>query len=260
MQDAIVEVDANSNTIDFRLHSTFEKNDSLREVILFEFEEISTYIRWVYDAQMNSTSIPIDTTILPVDEMYPFLTESLNDYYQRYMESSASILILIGPPGSGKTSWIRGFLAATDSSAMVTYDEKVLAADGLFSAFIDDSTNVLVIEDADLFLSSRKDGNDMMHRFLSVGDGLVSVKGKKIIFSTNLPNINDIDEALLRPGRCFDILHFDNLTIPEAKTLVNKVGIDFKFDPDRTHYSVAEIFSGVRTAKHKIKSSFGFSK
>jgi ATP-dependent 26S proteasome regulatory subunit len=49
----------------------------------------------------------------------------------------------------------------------------------------------------------------MMHRFLNVGDGLVTTKGKKLIFSTNLPSIRDVDSALVRPGRCFDILNFD---------------------------------------------------
>jgi ATP-dependent 26S proteasome regulatory subunit len=26
---------------------------------------------------------------------------------------------------------------------------------------------------------------------------------RKIIFSTNLPNVGDLDDALVRPGRCF---------------------------------------------------------
>lgn len=258
--DSIVEVDANSNIIDFRFHGTFEEIDKIKVHVLNVFEEISVYINWIYDANMNTATIPVDSTLNPVDEMYPWLDgETLDSYYQRYMESSASILILLGPPGTGKTSWIRGLLTATGSSANVTYDEAILGKDSLFSDFIEGSSNVLVIEDADIFLSARKDGNAMMHRFLNVGDGLVTVKGKKIIFSTNLPSIKDIDEALLRPGRCHDVLHFEELTKTQADKLAKKIGIDYHFEDGKETFTVAEIFSGVRNAQNKQpKKKFGF--
>lgn len=255
----VIEVESNTNTIDFRIHSTFTKNDELREMILREFEEVSIYIRWIYDTHMSSISVPIDLTLLPMDEMYPSISknETLKEYYQRFMDSTASILILTGPPGTGKTSFIRGLLAETESSAIVTYDPKILANDGLFSEFVESSSNVLVIEDADIFLAARSEGNDMMHKFLNVGDGLVTVKGKKMIFTTNLPSIKDIDSALLRPGRCFDVLHLGELQKDDAEVLVNKLNLSFDFD-DRTHYSISELFSGVRNTSRKAKSKFGF--
>ena len=49
----------------------------------------------------------------------------------------------------------------------------------------------------------REDGNDHLHRFLTIADGVVRSQGRKIIFSTNLPNVRDLDDALVRPGRCF---------------------------------------------------------
>lgn len=258
---AIMEVEATANIIDFRFHSTFEYNAELRARVLEHFEEISVYINWIYDAHMNRATVPIDLSLLPIDEMYSFLNgETLESYYQRFMESNAGILILIGPPGTGKTSFIRGFLAATDSSAIVTYDEKIISEDGLFADFIESNSNTLILEDADLFLSSRKDGNGLMNKFLNVGDGLVTIKGKKIIFSTNLPSVKDIDEALLRPGRCFDILQFDELSTDEATKLVDKLNINVLLQDKPTH-AISEIFSGVRNSKHvKQKNGFGFCK
>ena len=134
-----------------------------------------------------------------VDEMYPFLEgEKLTDYYERFMQSSANILLLIGPPGTGKTTFIRGLLAHTESSAVVTYDAAILEKDYVFARFVEDETNIMVLEDSDTFLKARSDGNTMMHRFLNVGDGLVTTKGKKLIFSTNLPSVRDIDPEIGR--------------------------------------------------------------
>ena len=155
-----------------------------------------------YSSDGNSVNVPLNIDRLPVAEMYPFLNGgSLEDYYDRYMDSNANILLLIGPPGTGKTTFIRGLLAHTQSSAVVTYDAAILEKDFLFARFIESDESVMVLEDSDAFLKPRSDGNTMMHRFLNVGDGLVTTKGKKLIFSTNLPSIRDIDDALVRPGR-----------------------------------------------------------
>ena len=190
--------------------------------------------------------------------MYPFLEEPLTEYYDRYMQSNANILLLIGPPGTGKTTFIRGLLSHTNSSAIVTYDATILEKDYVFAKFIEDETDVMVLEDSDTFLKARSDGNTMMHRFLNVGDGLVTTKGKKLIFSTNLPSISDIDPALIRPGRCFDILSFNLLKREEAQLLADKVGATLEGDKDS--YSIAEVFNKkIESVKNRqIGTKMGF--
>ena len=173
------------------------------------------------------------------------------------MESSANILLLIGPPGTGKTTFIRGLLAHRSCSAIVTYDAGILEKDGFFARFIEDDAEVMVLEDSDTFLKSRSDGNTMMHRFLNVGDGLVTTKGKKMIFSTNLPSIRDIDAALIRPGRCFDIVEFKPLSIDDANKLANKLNttIPEKKTGEVVEYSIAEIFNQQTERKHTSKAN-----
>ena len=53
-----------------------------------------------------------------------------------------------------------------------------------------------MIEDADHLLMARANGNVDLHRFLAIADGVVRAQGRKIIFTTNLPNVGDIDDAL----------------------------------------------------------------
>jgi hypothetical protein len=254
----------NSNSTTVRAFGDSEFAESIITLVEGEFDVVTSYIDWIYSPDGNSVNVPLNRDRMPCDEMYPFLNgETLGSYYERYMESSANILLLIGPPGTGKTTFIRGLLAHTNSSAMVTYDAAILEKDYLFARFIEDDASVMVLEDSDAFLKPRTDGNTMMHRFLNVGDGLVTTKGKKMIFSTNLPSIRDIDSALVRPGRCFDILSFDNLNVEQAQALADKLEVKLPVRPrgkESERYTIAEVFNEqtISMEKSVSKRKMGF--
>jgi len=241
-----IKFDVNSNSTTVRAYGDLAYAEDMIEIIESNFSVVTSYIEWVYSGDGNSVNVPLNRERLPVAEMYPFLKgESLESYYERYMDSNANILLLIGPPGTGKTSFIRGLLAHTNNSAIVSYDSNILDKDGFFARFIEDDASIMVLEDSDAFLKSRSDGNTMMHRFLNVGDGLVTTKGKKMIFSTNLPSIRDIDSALVRPGRCFDIVEFKPLSLFDANKLAEKLGgtVPEKKAGEVIEFSIAEIFN-----------------
>lgn len=217
-----------------------------------QWKRSTDMIRWVYSARGDEISVPLQVPAFHA-EAYPWMQDPVG-YMDQYLNSNANVLILIGPPGTGKTTFIKNLIARSNCGAMVAYDAEILSNDGFFASFIEGREGILVMEDADAFLSSRQEGNTMMHRFLNVSDGLVSASDKKIIFSTNLPNVNDIDDALMRPGRCFDVMQFRELQRDEAEVLARKVQQDL---PDGGRFTLADVFN-IKPSGNKPTRSVGF--
>lgn len=258
--DTLIKYKINQNHIETEITGSKDFIKKFVSDISEKFEIVNANIEWIYSTNGDAVSIPLTNDKMPVDEMYPFINRPIKEYYDDYINSSASILLLFGPPGTGKTTFIRGLLQHTNKSAIVTYDSSLLDKDYIFSSFIEGDKSIFIIEDADLFLKSRQEGNTMMHKFLNVGDGLVSTKEKKMIFSTNLPSVRDIDPALIRPGRCYDILEFRNLSVDESLHLAKKVNINLEIG-DKSDISLAEIFHSdnqIKNVSFTKKSKVGF--
>lgn len=203
------------------------------------------------------------------DEAYPTLGEPVQQFAQRYLEAKETVLVFQGSPGTGKTRLVRSVLSAMSrrkgisAEIMYTADKRALEGDEIFVEFITGNHSAFVIEDADHMLMARTNGNQDLHRFLAIADGVVRAQGRKIIFTTNLPNIGDLDEALLRPGRCFQVVRTRLLTCEEANHLIARVCPD---DPRRRELardncipagtrsvSVAEVYRACEQASAELR-------
>lgn len=189
-------------------------------------------IDWRFEGGDGSlTGVSFEELVDPelLDEAYPGLNEPVAAFIERYLAAPETVLIVQGPPGTGKTRLVRAILGAlsrrTDGRGSVLYtaDRRALENDRIFMEFLTEEHDAFVVEDADHILASRANGNLDMHRFLGIADGIVRAQGRKILFTTNLPNVGDIDEALLRPGRCFANVRTRALRSLEAAGLVRRI-------------------------------------
>ncbi len=178
-------------------------------------------------------------------QAYPYIPD-LEAYIDSYLESPESILLLMGKPGTGKTRLIRHILnkmARRKQKALnVGYssDKVSLRSTRIYQDLLEGTTDTIVLEDIDFDLQERKEGNIFMYTLLNASDGIISSFGKKIILSTNLPSQKDIDEALLRRGRCFDVLHTRDLDLSEIDNLASAAGLDIRAEKP---LALADIFN-----------------
>lgn len=154
---------------------------------------------------LNETPI-VHPVIDKVNKDMNFFFDNLH-LYTRYKRPGTKKIMLIGEPGSGKTSFcikIAQKMAATKSVVFAT-DIRALAAHMHKCSKFNVST-IGILEDAETTLS----GGSNILNFLDGIDSPTNKKGTYIIMTTNFPE--RIEKRILqRPGRIDKIFKFDAL-------------------------------------------------
>lgn len=208
---------------------------------------------------INKDSISKTNLGLYRKEFYPYFDFDLKDYLDGFKKSKSNLIVLIGEPGTGKTSFLRNICQEFDKDITVINSSKVLEHNEAVPTFQRLDSNLLILEDADNITRKRELENDLMVTLLNGIDGLVNFHNKKFIISTNLPTIKDVDDALIRPGRCFDILYFNNLTKAQANEARKAIGKEeLTFTETTLTLAHALNYDEVSNAKHLKKASIGF--
>lgn len=183
------------------------------------------------------------------------------------------ISILRGETGTGKTSFIRHAmcsLAKTHRFYFVPVDNFSLLSSGTLTEFwkaeqrdFPSASKVLVLEDAETLVSERDHPKKSpVAALLNLTDGLMTQFIKLHLICTLNCKIDDVDQALLRPGRLRFFKSFERIPRERAFQLAEEHHLHLT---DQTDFSLAEIFASQNFTKNtsgafKEKAQVGFSK
>lgn len=238
----------------YRLNLFFTYDDELKEYFKnISYLKTPPTISWVTGVNSNGELmidyIPVECPDFIHDTFYPWLGVkedgtplNLDEYIDAFMNSNESVLLLYGEKGQGKSTLLKYLLHRSGSNATITYQDNIADLDILFSSFMQSEDKILIIEDAETFLTKRESGNSSMRRLLNIADGLTSRKDKKVVFTTNLSSLSRIDDALLRDGRCYDTVKFEVFTKEESRAVATILNIDHSL-LTKDEYILAELFA-----------------
>jgi ATP-dependent Zn protease len=181
-------------------------------------------------------------------------------------EPSGRLIILEGPPGTGKTHLIRAFMGSILESKFLIIppgNAKSLMNPDMIPALINqmDGTGplVIVLEDAERCLEKREDSAENLEgisALLNLSDGIIgSMIDVRIIASTNISS-QEFDSAILRPGRMSEHIKVGPLDIDRATAAWMKMTGDASsvdelddFFMVNDHISLADLYKRAKATK-----------
>lgn len=171
-------------------------------------------------------------TNVSIEDNYNDDFKEVSEYIVKRLNSpdDKGVLLLHGVPGSGKTNYIR-YLTNMITEKPIIYippDFAVNISNPDFVAFfLDYENSILIIEDAENILRSRKTSNNQsVANLLSISDGLLGDGLKLQILCTFNSDISEIDSALLREGRLIAEYKFDKLGVEKSQRLIDKIYLE----------------------------------
>jgi hypothetical protein len=162
----------------------------------------------------------------------------------------SGVSILHGPPGCGKTSYMRSLTVRLIGSFEFYYVPvsafDLLSTPNFVNFWLEQKSEgrgkrrLAIIEDAEDLLLPRDEGSRArVSNLLNIADGFLGEHlSLHVVATTNAP-IRQLDPALLRPGRLMGTREFRRLNRDEALRLAKAKGLPL---PDQQDYSLAEIY------------------
>jgi hypothetical protein len=246
----------------------FGVEDFDKEIKQFKIqEEKKSQVYMVVQRQhgLDLQDFEIDIPTMDIDDNYG---QEWVDKHERLLEAftikkKKGIALLHGLPGTGKSMYIRNLIATLCEDRTIIYLPNQLinciTDPGFIPLMAEYANSILVIEDADEAIKSRKTGGTSVDKLLNLADGILSdFLGTQIICTFN-NDISLIDDALLRKGRLIIKHEFGKLSIEASQKLSNKLGFKTTITEDMT---LAEIYNQDDTLSdiEKKNSKIGFGR
>jgi len=251
-QSLIVQVDINSEVDDkitlsidtlfeLRLSTTVQSLiEELNRFVSNEDDKTQVFMVVQETGGLALRSFDINIPQLDIELNYGTEWKEKHEYLLSVLDrkTKKGIALLHGLPGTGKSMYIRHLISLLSETRTIIYIPNQLIpslTDPSFLPLISNYSNaILIIEDAEEAIKSRKTGGRMVDNLLNLSDGIISdFLGTQIICTFN-SDISLIDEALLRKGRLILKHEFKRLSKEQAQLLSDKLGFATKIDCDMT--------------------------
>lgn len=193
---------------------------------------------YTIDSKIKSVNINIEENYN--DDFVPVFEDITN-----FINSRESGLVLLwGTPGSGKTSLIRHLCSQYPAEYIIVPTSLTprLADPDFITFMMNNSDSVFILEDCEQILMDRDINvfNGAISNILNMSDGLLSdIMNLKFICTFN-SNIQEIDQALLRKGRCYAKYEFKELCEEKVDALNTKYNLGL---PEIKPMTLAEIYN-----------------
>ena len=170
----------------------------------------------------------------------PDVVQSFNTLLnETLLDMSHGIIVVNGPPGTGKSFLIRSLISELDRRAVVCSPPSLFLREAKYLNKVTDRFRkaVVVLEDVGDFLT---EDNFSMHidstsTLLNYSDGLLSLLANCLFVLTFNANIGKISQAITRPGRCLAQIEVGLLPFEQASKLVG-------FPIPKKEYTLAEVY------------------
>jgi hypothetical protein len=221
-------------TTDQKLFEEFQK---FKELYPTQVEETDVEVIVESYGGYNTQRINVEPT--PLEEGN--YSKSVVDAYRHVVADLESdtpcgrIIIMNGPPGSGKTYIVRSLLKAVKNGhTLIVPASLVEQLDGpkfmqllLTKRSATIGPMLLVIEDADTALSKRLSNNmSALSTLLNLSDGIIGgLLDLRIVATTNSSTV-EFDPAVLRPGRLCKHIEVNTLSGLEALSVLQRLLTD----------------------------------
>jgi len=232
--------------------------EAIYEMVIIKTEKSPVYMVVQDEHGLDLRSFDINTPELDIELNYGKEWAEKHEHLVKTLtrESKKGIALLHGLPGTGKSMYIRYLISLMAEERTMIYLPNQLIQSitdpGFIPLMADYPNSILIIEDAEEAIKSRKQGGATVDKLLNLSDGIISdFLGTQIICTFN-SDIATIDEALLRKGRLILKHEFGRLTKEQAQKLSDKLGFKTVMTKEMT---LSEVYNQEEKYSEEMKGS-----
>jgi hypothetical protein len=243
------------------------------------FNELASVVKRVFymlrhdGCDISTEEITDLPTIVPDDMLPLYYGEDILDWMTRFetgtRDRTGGITILEGAPGTGKTTLVSQLVVRLAAShvfyVLPVGNEGALTSPELVPFWVEqnrvfpDKIKVIVMEDAERVLLRRSsDNQDAVSSMLNIADGLMGRMLRVHLMCSLNGKLEEIDPAILRPGRLSSHRHFGLIPRDRAMAIAASRGVVFDPNNDRDRFTLAEILNPTVTPPTKRSCEIGF--